>query len=315
MSTGCDHLHPKLRIYEDALRISGGLMTEQIIDVDGIELCTSSFGDPTDPPILLIMGIGASMLWWDEGFCRLFADGGRFVVRYDHRDTGRSSVDPPGRPSYSGKDLVADALRVLDAYEIEAAHLVGASAGGAFAQLLALDDPDRVRSLVLISTSPAVSSGGELPGPTEQFRRFVGTVEVDWSNRDSVIDYLVAYQRVLGGTRRSFDEPAARKLVQRDVDRAHDFTAARNHDLLQHEAGSVKPLSSIDVPALIIHGTADPMFPIEHAHALAHEIRGATVLVLEGAGHGVERADWQTIADAILDHTATSARSRSTRSA
>src|SRR5215212_2752191 len=130
-------------------------MRERMMEVDGVALCTEPFGDPGDPPILLIMGIGASMLWWEEGFCRLLADGERFVIRYDHRDTGRSVTYAPGRPGYSGADLAADAVGVLDAYEIPVAHLAGVSAGGAFAQLVALAHPDRVASLVLISSSPA----------------------------------------------------------------------------------------------------------------------------------------------------------------
>jgi pimeloyl-ACP methyl ester carboxylesterase len=101
------------------------------------------------------MGVGGSMLWWEEGFCRMLADGGRFVIRYDHRDTGRSVTYAVGSPGYTGADLVADAIGVLDAYGVSAAHVVGVSAGGAFAQLLALDFPGRVLSLVLISTSPA----------------------------------------------------------------------------------------------------------------------------------------------------------------
>src|SRR5919198_2275769 len=113
-------------------------MTERMVEANGIELCTEPFGDPAHAPILLIMGIGASMLWWEESFCRMLADGGRFVIRYDHRDTGRSTTYPPGCPEYTGADLVVDAVGVLDAYGIPAAHVVGVSAGGAFAQLLAL---------------------------------------------------------------------------------------------------------------------------------------------------------------------------------
>src|SRR3954451_22664687 len=138
-------------------------MTERMVEANGVELCTEPFGDPADPPILLIMGLGASMLWWEEGFCQLLADGGRFVIRYDHRDTGRSITYEPGRPRYSGSDLVADARGVLDAYEIPVAHVVGVSAGGALAQRLALDHPDRVSSLVLISTSPALPGEPRLP--------------------------------------------------------------------------------------------------------------------------------------------------------
>src|SRR5919206_5237005 len=128
-------------------------MTERMVEANGVELCTERFGDPADPPILLVMGTGASMLWWEDGFCRMLAEGRRFVVRYDHRDTGRSVTYEPGRPGYTGADLVADAVGVLDAYGVDAAHVVGVSAGGAMAQLLALDVPRRVPSLVLVSTS------------------------------------------------------------------------------------------------------------------------------------------------------------------
>src|SRR5262245_57784712 len=158
-----------------------------MIEADGVELCTESFGGPADKPILLVMGIGASMLWWEEGFCRMLADGGRFVIRYDHRDTGRSRTYEPGHPGYTGADLVADAARVLDAYEITSANVVGVSAGGAFAQLLALSFPTRVRSLVLISTSPAKPTGRALPSATERYSAFVASAEVDWSDSASVI--------------------------------------------------------------------------------------------------------------------------------
>ncbi|MER6976502.1 alpha/beta fold hydrolase [Streptomyces carpinensis] len=279
-------------------------MTERVIEADGIELCTESFGDPSGPPILLIMGTGASMLWWEEDFCRMLAEGGRFVIRYDHRDTGRSATYAPGRPGYTGADLVGDAARVLDAYEIPAAHVVGVSAGGALAQLLALDHAGCVLSLVLISTSCAVPGDRALPPPTEEFSRFVSAAHVDWSDAESAIEHQVAYARVLAGGRRPFDETAARGLVRRDVERAHDFTAARNHDSLAEGELSQGPLSSIAVPTLVIHGTADPMFPLPHGEALAEQIPGGRLLVLEDAGHGVERADWATIIPAILEHTA-----------
>jgi pimeloyl-ACP methyl ester carboxylesterase len=279
-------------------------VAERMIEANGVELCTEPFGDPDHPPVLLIHGIGASMLWWEEGFCRRLADGGRFVIRYDHRDTGRSVTYEHGRPGYTGADLDADAVGVLDAYDLGAAHLVGVSAGGGIAQAAVLDSPDRARSLTLISTTAAVSIGRDLPPPTGQFGRFVSTARVDWSDHDSVIDYLVDYQRLLAGGRREFDEEAARGLVRRDVERARDPAAVQNHDVLDHGEGPAAPLSSIAAPTLVIHGTADPMFSIEHGEALADEIPGATLLRLEGAGHGVYRADWEAIVSAILEHTA-----------
>ena len=281
-----------------------------MIEANGVELCTEPFGAPADQPILLIMGIGGSMLWWEQGFCEMLADGGRFVIRYDHRDTGRSVTYEPGRPEYTGADLVRDAAGVLDAYGIRAAHVVGVSAGGAFAQLLALDFPDRVLSLALISTSSALPGKRDLPPSTERFVRFLATVEVDWSDAASVIEYLVNYSRMLAGGQRPFDEASARELVRRDVERARNFAAARNHDALPDEERSREPLSSITVPTLVIHGTADPMFPLEHGEALAAEIPGARLLPLEGAGHGVDRADWDTIVRAIVEHTAPTDRAR-----
>jgi pimeloyl-ACP methyl ester carboxylesterase len=278
-------------------------LTERMIEANSVELCTEAFGDPADPAILLVMGVGASMLWWDEGFCRMLAEGRRLVLRYDHRDTGRSVTYEPGAPEYTGADLVADAAGVLDAYAIPAAHVVGVSAGGAFAQLLALTFPNRVRSLVLISTSPATPGERRLPPATERFRRFLATAGVDWSDRGSVVEYLVGYSRKVAGGERPFDEAAARELVRRDVQRAHDIAASENHASLPEGEVPNAPLSSIAVPTLVIHGTADPMFPLEHGQALAEEIPGARLLTLEGAGHGVDRADWETIVRAILEHT------------
>jgi pimeloyl-ACP methyl ester carboxylesterase len=283
-------------------------VAERMTEANGVDLCTESFGDPGDPPILLMMGVGASMLWWEEGFCRLLAER-RFVIRYDHRDTGRSVTYAPGAPEYTGADLVADAVGVLDAYEIAAAHVVGVSAGGALAQLFALGYPDRVLSLVLISTSPATSGTRNLPAPTERFNDFLASAEVDWSDRGSVIEYLVAYERMLAGGVRRFDESAWRELVRRDVERAHDIAASENHSSIAEGEVPSRPISSIAVPTLVIHGTADPMFPLEHGQALADEIPGASRLLLEGAGHGVDRADWSTIARAIVEHTAAGARS------
>ena len=283
-------------------------MTERMIAANGVELCTESFGDPAHAPLLLIMGTGASMLWWEEELCRLLVEGGRFVIRYDHRDTGRSATYEPGRPGYTGADLTADACGVLDAYGIARAHLVGVSAGGGIAQELAVGNPDRVASLVLISTSPALPGDRELPPPTSEFGRFVSTVEVDWSDAESVVEYLVDYSRVLAGGRRPFDEASVRSLVRRDVERARDFAAVQNHDILAEGDAVHGSLSSIAAPTLVIHGTADAMFPIEHGEALAREIPRARLLRLQGAGHGIDRADWETIARAILAHTAHSRR-------
>jgi pimeloyl-ACP methyl ester carboxylesterase len=280
-------------------------VAERVIEANGVELCTEAFGAPADPPSLLIMGMGGSMLWWEDGFCGMLAEGGRFVIRYDHRDTGRSVTYEPGRPGYTGADLVADAVGILDAYRIPAAHVVGVSMGGALAQLLALDFADRVASLVLISTSLAIPNERALPRGADELSQFLANVEVDWSDAESVIEYLVDYSRVLAGGRRPFHEVGVRELARRDVERARNFAAAQNHGVLPDDERSREPLSSLAAPTLVIHGTADPMFPVEHGEALVEEIPGARLLRLEGAGHGVDRADWETIVRAILEHTGT----------
>jgi pimeloyl-ACP methyl ester carboxylesterase len=279
------------------------LIAELLVNLDGVELRTESFGEPADPPILLVMGLAGSMLWWEDGFCRQLAGRGRFVIRYDHRDTGRSTTYEPGRPGYGGEELVADAAAVLDGYGLPAANLVGTSAGGALAQLLALDAPERVRSLVLISTSPAVPGDRSLPPPNAAFVQFVQSATVDWSDAGSVADYLVAYARVLAGEERPFEEAETRELVRRDIARARDFAALQNHGLLQDDDRPRAPLSSIEAPTLVVHGTADPVFPFPHGEALAEEIPGARLLALAGAGHGVQRADWDAVVEAIADHT------------
>jgi pimeloyl-ACP methyl ester carboxylesterase len=276
-------------------------MTERMIDADGVRLCADAFGDPADPPVLLMMGIGASMLWWEDDFCAALAAGGRFTIRYDHRDTGRSTSDPPGRPTYTGDDLVADAARVLDGYGVARAHVVGISMGGALAQLLALDFADRVASLVLMSTSPA-GPADDLPPAADAYHAYAREARVDWSDPASVVGDRVAESRVLAGDR-PFDEARVRALVERDVARAHSVASAQNHMLLEGGEPWRDRLGAIAVPTLVIHGSADPLFPLGHGRALADEIPGARLLVLDGAGHLLDPADHDTVVRAILDHT------------
>jgi pimeloyl-ACP methyl ester carboxylesterase len=168
---------------------------------------------------------------------------------------------------------------------------------------LALDFPECVLSLVLISTSLALPTDRALPGSSEALRRFVASAEADYSDAESVIEYLVHYTRVLAGGRRPFDAARARELVGRDVERARNFAAAQNHEVIPDDEHKRGPLSSITVPCLVIHGDADPMFPIEHGERLAQELPHTRLLALEGAGHGLDRADWATVARAIVAHT------------
>jgi pimeloyl-ACP methyl ester carboxylesterase len=156
-------------------------MEPTIVHANGADLCFQTFGDRSDPAILLVMGAGASMDWWEDEFCERLAAGSRYVVRYDHRDTGQSTSYPPGAPGYTGDDLVADPIALLDVLGVRAAHVVGLSMGGALAQLMALDHREHVASLTLIATSPAGPGEPDLPDMTAEDRAAFGDfAEPDW---------------------------------------------------------------------------------------------------------------------------------------
>src|SRR5262245_13753348 len=170
---------------------------ERMVRVNGADLCVESFGAAADPAILLVMGAAGSMDYWEDAFCERLAATGRFVIRYDHRDTGRSTSSEPGEPTYTGSDLVADAAGVLDAHGRPRAHVAGVSMGGALVQALTLRYPDRVASLTLISTSAAVPLDRDLPPMSEELRGLFDAppAEPDWTDRAAVVDYLVEGDR------------------------------------------------------------------------------------------------------------------------
>lgn len=279
-------------------------MSERVIRADGVELATEAFGAPTGPPILLIMGVMGSMLWWPDEFCARLAERGRYVIRYDNRDTGRSTTYEPGEPGYTLDDMADDALRILDGYGVSTAHLVGLSLGGMIAQLVALQYPARVASVTAISTTPIGLENVGLPGSEPTLDgHFEQSAEVDWHDRDVVIRHMVEDARLMVGPLRSFDATSATKLVERDYDRARNFASATNHTILQGGAGAAGRLHEIQAPFLVIHGTGDPIFPIAHGAALADAVPGASLLRLDGSGHELNEADWETIIAAIVGHT------------
>lgn len=280
-------------------------MSERLVRANGVDLCVETFGDPEDPAILLLMGAASSMLAWHEEFCTRLAAGGRFVIRYDNRDTGRSVTYEPGAPEYTGDDLVADAVALLDAVDVTSAHLVGLSMGGGIAQLVALDHPERVASLTLISTSPG--AGSDLPPSVDELRRYFSNppAEPDWSDREAVIEYIVEDARQHTARSRPFDEAAWRELAGRDYDRSIDLRSTmKNHFVIDGGDVPRDRLREIRAPTLVVHGTEDPLFPIGHGEALANEIPGARLLRLEGIGHELPRAAWDEVVPAILQHTA-----------
>jgi pimeloyl-ACP methyl ester carboxylesterase len=286
-------------------------VTERIVAVDGVELCVEAFGDPDDPAVLLVGGSTASMDYWDPEFCDRLAAAGRYVVRYDHRDTGRSQSWPARSPGYTAADLTADPLRVLDGLGIARAHLVGVSMGGGIAQDLAARHPDRVRSITLIATSAAGERSDRTPLPPPEPRAAEAMAnpapEPDWSDRDAAVDHLVDTLRPYTGSL-GLDEARERRTAAAVVDRTRDLAASQtNHWLVVGDEGDQEPFRMADlrVPALVMHGTDDPMFPFAHGEALTAEIPGATLVPLPGMGHEAPpRPLWDVVVPAIVDHTA-----------
>jgi pimeloyl-ACP methyl ester carboxylesterase len=279
--------------------------TTRFVDAGTARLCTEAFGAPADPPILLIMGQMASMLWWPTGFCEQLAGAGRHVIRYDHRDTGLSSGDEPGHPTYSSADLVRDAVAVLDGHGLDRAHVVGLSMGGALAQVVALTAPERVASLTAISTTAATGQAADLPGPTPAYLEHMRDgADVDWTDVDAIAGAIARDAVALAGTRHPVDAAAIRAAVDADLARAARPQSLINHTLLEHGEEPDRPLTTLDVPTLVIHGDADPLFPIAHGTALAAMIPGATLVTIAGGGHELHRGDWPQVVAAITAHTA-----------
>jgi pimeloyl-ACP methyl ester carboxylesterase len=274
-------------------------MTE-MLRVGSVPLCAQAFGKRGDPAILLIAGSSSSMDWWETDFCAELAAGGRFVVRYDLRDTGQSVHYPAGEPEYGSAELVADAVGVLDAYGIGSACLMGISMGGAIAQLLALDRPERVSALVLVSTM--APGGPSLPMDPQLRAYFEGAPEVDWSDPAAVVQQQVNHARALAARSVPFDEAATRELIELALDRTADVRASlTNHDVIRDDREPwFSRLGEIQVPALVVHGEEDPLFPLGLAEAMVNEIPGATLLVERGVGHEFVRRSWSTVIPAVL---------------
>jgi pimeloyl-ACP methyl ester carboxylesterase len=281
---------------------------ERIIRANGVDLCLQTFGHRIDPPILLIMGGASSMDWWEDGFCERLMAGCRFVIRYDHRDTGRSVSYQPGAAPYSLRDLAQDALSLLDALGLESAHLVGMSMGGWIGQLVALENPDRLASLTLISTSPtAGTSDPDLPEMSQELLALFAEedTEPDWSDRAAVIDSIVEGEHPFAGSG-PFNEAAIRAIAARVFDRTTNLASSiTNHAGIDSGDRWRERLGELSVPTLVIHGREDPMYPYGNAVALAKEIPGAQLLALERVGHEVPpRAVWDVVVPTILRHTA-----------
>jgi pimeloyl-ACP methyl ester carboxylesterase len=262
------------------------------VDVNGAHLCVDTFGENADPAVLLIMGGGCSMDRWEPAFCEQIAARGRFVIRYDHRDTGGSTFYPPGRPGYTGDDLIADAVAVLDALVVDRAHVVGLSMGAGIAQRVAVDHPERLLSLTLMCTSPIGTGGSELPPMSGDMFGDEGD-EPDWADRDAAIAFLLEAERPYAGARGVAEElPEILALV---YDRSPSLASANNHFIVGGSDIERARLADINAPTLVVQGTHDPLFSLAHGEALAREIPNARLVVIEDLGHEFPRWAWHEI--------------------
>ena len=244
-----------------------------------------------------------------DEFCERLASGGRRVIRYDHRDTGESTSYPAGAPTYGGDDLYDDAVALIERLAEGKAHVVGMSMGGALAQQIALQDPKRVATLTLLSTTALATEdfdGPELPSSAPRMVEYFASPppEPDWNDREAVVEYLVDDLRLFSG-RDGLDEARARAQVERTYDRTRDMAATANHWILEGGPGPWRDrLGTITAPTLVIHGTHDPLMPLPHGEALANEIPHARLLTLDGVGHKTPPPQtWDVVVPALLEHT------------
>ncbi|MFJ5779055.1 alpha/beta fold hydrolase [Streptomyces sp. NPDC093094] len=292
---------------------------ERYVRAGDVELWAEEFGHPDRPVVLLVMGAQAQGIQWNDGIVRRLVDGGLRVVRYDHRDTGRSSVvDFAARP-YTIADMASDALAVLDAFETGRAHLVGASLGGIIAQRLAVSHPHRVLTLTSLSSQPlgtdtagAVQRAlegvpalpGQLPPPSaELLTALMSTLPDPEAGPEDHLAARLPLWRVLHGPVLPFDEDEYRAMERRVHERARDLRAGLHHTLAGAAgSGATAELSSVTAPALVLHGTEDPMFPPPHAEATAAALPRARLVMVEGMGHTLPRVLDDRLADEILRH-------------
>ncbi|MCL9792920.1 alpha/beta fold hydrolase [Frankia sp. AgKG'84/4] len=254
---------------------------------------TESFGRPADPAILLVMGGPAQGIAWPDALCRRLADSGYLVVRYDHRDVGLSTKTDFRVSCYDLSTLAGDAADVITGLGLASAHVVGQSAGGIVAQLLALDEPSLVRSLVLLSCSPDANGDVHLPprtglpGPGQPLLDHVaGMTDDPPTTRAARVAAAVRGWRVFVGTGAPFSETYWRDLVERSMRREAGSDLGGNHlRALDRTPPLTARIGAIQVPTLVVHGRRDDVFPLAHGEALAGAIAAARLMVLDDLGH------------------------------
>jgi len=300
-------------------------MSEQFCDVGGgITLCYETFGDPSDPTALLIMGLGTQMVAWQDDFCRALAAKGLYVVRFDNRDIGRSTHLQGPPPSlvellrYSGNgarytlaDMAQDAAGLLTELELAPAHVIGASQGGMIAQTLAARAPTQVRSLVSMMSStgkrwvgrPALSS----------YPIFLRKAPRE---REAFIEHAARMFAKVGSRGIPQDIEGTRRIAALSFDRELDRTGAgRQLAAIIASGDRTAELQRITAPTLVIHGTADTLVSPSGGRATARAIAGAKLMMIEGMGHDLPRVLWPRLIDAFTTHAAEADRLAASRAA
>jgi pimeloyl-ACP methyl ester carboxylesterase len=286
---------------------------EQFARVGEHELCYETFGDLADPALLLVMGLGTQMIAWHDDFCALLARRGFHVIRFDNRDAGRSSRSrgrPPGAlellarrprdPAYTLDDMADDAAGLLDALEIEAAHVVGASLGGMIAQTLAVRHPDKVLSLCSIMSTTGARTAGQ-----PSYRIWGTFLRRPPREREAYVDYMTALFKRIGSPGFERDEDRIRDLAGRSYDRGiNPAGTGRQLGAILASGDRTKALRGLRVPTLVIHGDKDLMIGSSGGRATAKAIPGARLVTIDGMGHDLPRGAWREIADAIESNAA-----------
>jgi pimeloyl-ACP methyl ester carboxylesterase len=269
---------------------------ERFVPSGPLRIWAERIGDPRLPAVLLIMGSAAQgVLCPDALVGRLVARGVQ-VIRFDHRDTGRSSVVDFDAQPYTIADLARDTLAVIDGFDLDSAHVAGASLGGMIVQWLGVHASDRVRSLTVMSSSLmghdprpvlARARAGEPPDPDDLPPPAPALLAHLAAGLPPGVETDVALFRIFNGPVRPFDEAGARALLKLALSRAVDPAAAANHHraVWMDEPSLLAPLSSITAPTAIVHGDQDPFYPLAHGEALAAAIPGAVLHVVPGMGH------------------------------
>jgi pimeloyl-ACP methyl ester carboxylesterase len=283
---------------------------EQTARVNGVDIVYEEFGDPANETVLLIMGLGTQMLGWDIAFCRLIAERGLHVVRFDNRDVGRSTkIEGVRRPdlmaaamgdassaSYTLDEMADDCAGLLDHLGVEAAHVVGASQGGMIAQTLAIRHPGRVLSLVSIMSSTGDRAVGQ-PHP-EALPALLTRPPAD---RDGYAEFVVRAWRVIGSPGFEADEEKLRERARASFDRGYyPEGTARQLVAILASGDRTEALRRLDVPAAVIHGTDDALIDVSGGKATAAAIPGAELELIQGMGHDLPRELWPRFVDLIV---------------